>query len=137
MLQFYFLSILANLVGGVTLCSEWLGRRPGVAGLLAALSSRYWKMTTGLVAIIAGLAKLFVPVGSPLVLGDLVPGLVGMTLGVALLFEVLKQEAILPAERGVRPDTHGRGALGYRTALGVLGFAAAILHFFLPERPFV
>jgi len=27
--------------------------------------------------------------------------------------------------------------VGYRTTLGVLGLAAAILHFFLPERPFL
>jgi hypothetical protein len=137
MLQFYFLSILANLVGGLTLCSDWLGRRPGLANLFAVLASRYWKMSTGLVALIAGFAKLFVPVGSPIILADIFPGLVGMIIGIALLFEVFKQEALFPAERGERPDAPTREAPGYRTALGIMGFAAAILHFFLPERPFI
>jgi hypothetical protein len=27
--------------------------------------------------------------------------------------------------------------IGYRTTLGMLGLAAALLHFFLPERPFL
>ena len=137
MLQFYFLSILANLVGGLTLCSDWLGSRPGLANLFAVLASRYWKMSTGLAALVAGFAKLFVPAGSPIILADLLPALVGMILGIALLFEVFKQEALFPAERGERPDAPARQAPGYRTALGIIGFAAAILHFFLPERPFI
>ena len=111
MLQFYFLSVLANLVGGLTLCSDWLGSRPGMANLVAALSTRYGKMTTGLAALVAGFAKLFVPVGPPIILGDLFPALVGMVLGIALLFEVFKQEAFFPAEHGDRPDRHERPAL--------------------------
>lgn len=137
MFQFYFLSVLANLVGGLSLCSEWLARRPGLANLSAVLTSRYGKMTTGLAALIAGFAKLFVPVGTPIILGDLFPALVGMVIGIALLFEVFKQEALFPAEGGDRPDARARGALGYRTALGILGLVAAILHFFLPEHPFI
>ena len=134
MLQFYFLSVLANLVGGVTLCSDWLGSRPALAHLSAALCSRYGRMITGLAALVAGFAKLFFPVGTPIILGDLFPALVGMILGIALLFEVFKQEAYFPAERGDSSQKAERPAMAYRTALGVLGFAAAILHFFLPER---
>ena len=130
MFQFYFLSVLANLVGGVTLCSDWLGSRPALAHLSAALCSRYARMITGLGALVAGFAKLFFPVGSPIILGDLFPALVGIILGIALLFEVFKQEAFFPAERSESSQRSEKSPVAYKTALGVLGFAAAILHFF-------
>jgi hypothetical protein len=61
----------------------------------------------------------------------------GMAMGIALLFEVFKQDALLPSERGEKVQKTESRPIGYRTTLGVLGIAAAILHFFLPERPFL
>ena len=60
---------------------------------------------------------------------------VGIAVGIALLFEVLKQEALFPA--GPADDGQVKAPLAYRTALGAFAFAAAILHFFLPERLFL
>ncbi|MGA2480605.1 MAG: hypothetical protein ABSG63_17795, partial [Spirochaetia bacterium] len=68
---------------------------------------------------------------------DLFPSLAGMITGVALLFEVFKQDAVFPAERGEKNDKVERLPIAYRTALGILGLAAAVLHFFLPERPII
>jgi len=61
----------------------------------------------------------------------------GMAMGIALLFEVFKQDAVFPAERGEKSERVDRLPIGHRTTLGVFGLAAAILHFFLPERPFL
>ena len=58
-------------------------------------------------------------------------------MSVTLLFEVFKQDAVFPAERGEKNDKVERLPVAYRTALGILGLAAAILHFFLPERPII
>ncbi len=57
-----------------------------------------------------------------------------MAMGVALLFEVFKQEALFPAERGEMSERPARAPLAYRTTLGMMGLAAALVHFFLPER---
>jgi hypothetical protein len=136
MLQFYFLSVVSNLLGGLTLCSDWFaGKFAGLTAILAALSVRRAKMATGLFTLLVGFGTLFVPAEPPIVLGDLFPSLAGMAMGVALLFEVFKQDALFPAERvDNRTDRSEKMATGYRMAIGVIGLAAAVLHFFLPER---
>jgi len=135
MLQFYFLSIIFNLLGGVTLASDWLSRRiPGLAPFTSALSARRARLSLGLGSILVGIGKLFVPVGGPLIIGDLFPAAMGMAAGIALLFEVFRQDTVLPSEHGEKPE---RPSAGYRTTLGMLAIAAAVLHFFLPERPFL
>ncbi len=133
MLQFYFLSIVSNLTAGAALASEAFARRlPAIAALASALAGRRGKLLSGLAALLVGVGTLFVPAGGTLVIGDLFPSVVGMVMGIALLFEVFKQDAMFPAERA---DKGERGSSGYRVTLGLLGIAAAVLHFFLPERP--
>ena len=135
MLQFYFLSITFNLLGGVILASGWLARRiPSLASFTSALSARRAKLSIGLGSILVGIGKLFVPVSGPLIIGDLFPAAMGMATGIALLFEVFRQDTVLPAEHGEKSEPP---SVGYRTTLGMLGIAAAVPHFFLPERPFL
>jgi hypothetical protein len=138
MLQFYFLSIVANFLAGLTLSSDWFSRKfPGLTTFTSAITHGRGKMIIGLAALLVGFGTLFVPAETPLVLGDLFPSIMGMAMGIALLFEVFKQDALLPVERGEKADKPERAPVGYRTTLGVLGIIAAILHFFLPERPFL
>jgi cadmium resistance protein CadD (predicted permease) len=138
MLQFYFLSIVANFLAGLTLSSDWFARKfSGLAAAVSLFSGRMGKMVLGLASLLVGFGTLFVPAEAPLILGDLFPSVMGMAMGIALLFEVFKQDAVFPAERGEKVERVEKLPLGYRTTLGVLGIAAAILHFFLPERPFL
>jgi hypothetical protein len=138
MLQFYFLSVATNLFAGLTLSSDWFGRKfPGFATAASVLNTRRGKLAMGLAAVLVGFGTLFVPAEPPIVLGDLYPSLMAMAMGIALLFEVFKQDAMLPSERSEKGQKPERRPIGYRTTLGVLGIAAAVLHFFLPERPFL
>jgi hypothetical protein len=135
MLQLYFLSIAFNLTAGYSLASDAIAKkipRLGVLGELLAL--RRARLAIGLSVLIVGFITLFVPVGGTLILGDLIPSGIGMGMGIALLFEVFRQEATFPSESAEKTD---RSHLAYRTTLGLLGIAVAILHFFLPERPFL
>ena len=134
MLQFYFLSIVLNFAAGLSLAFEAVsGRLPRVSGLSDLLTSRGSKIFMGISVLIVGFVTIFVPVGGGIIIGDLIPSLAGIAMGIALLFEVFRQEAVFPAERAERTE---RPAVAYRTTIGLLGMAAALLHFFLPEKPF-
>jgi len=135
MLQFYFLSVAANFLAGCALSSDWISEKfANLAPVLDALSARRARMIVGLLALLVGLGKIFVPVGGPIVLGDLFPSAVGLVVGIALLFEVIRQEALFPGSEATTSDHAGKAPRAWRTALGAFAYAAAILHFFLPER---
>ena len=132
MLQFYFLSISANILAGLTLAGDAIKRRmPGFAEINARLSGRRGKLVFGLASLLVGFCTLFVPAEPPVILGDLLPSAVGMVMGIALLFEVFRDMATLPAEQSERSE---RVPVGYRTTLGIIGLATAAVHFFLPDR---
>ncbi len=134
MLQFYFLSVAVNFTAGLALAFEAVSRRlPRLSGLSDLLTSRGSKIAIGIAALIIGLVTLFVPVGAGIILGDLIPSLGGIAMGIALLFEVFRQEAVFPSERTEKME---RPPAAYRTTLGLLGMATAVLHFFFPEKPF-
>jgi hypothetical protein len=138
MLQFYFLSVAANFLASAILSADWMMVRfPSLAGILAAISVRRARIVAGLSALLVGIGTLFVPAAPPVILGDLFPSVVGMAVGIALLFEIFKQEALFPGEQPLRDEKVPKSPRAYRTALGVLAFAAAVLHFFLPERLFL
>ncbi len=138
MLQFYFLSVAANFLAGTALSADWMSEKfRSLAPILDALSARRARMIIGLAALLVGLGTLFVPAGGHMIIGDLFPSAVGMAAGIALLFEVIRQETFFPAEPPPGEDHAGRAPRAWRTALGAFAYAAAILHFFLPERLFI
>ncbi len=109
MLQFYFLSITANVLAGLTLAGDAIKRRmPGFAEINARLSGRRGKLVFGLASLLVGFCTLFVPAEPPLILGDLLPSAVGMVMGIALLFEVFRDMATLPTEQSERSERTGR-----------------------------
>ena len=146
MLQLYFLSVAANFLAGMTLSADWMGERfTSLAGILEALSVRRAKTITGLAALLVGLGTLFVPAAPshrarrPFPQhrgrgGGHRPALRGLQAGGT----VSRADAVLPRRRirGVPRRPSPKSPSAYRTALGALGFAAAILHYFLPERLF-
>jgi hypothetical protein len=139
MLQFFFLSIAFNLIAGFALAFEAVSRRiRSLSALGELLNSRRVKLVVGLSVLIVGFITLFVPAWeeekAALIIGDLIPSGVGMAMGIALLFEVFRQDAMFPSES---VDKQERPRLAYRTTLGFLGMAVAILHFFLPAWPFL
>ncbi len=135
MLQFYFLSIMANLLAGFSLTAEYLaGRFPAFAPFRDLLSRRGWRASLGALAAVVGFLKLLirsVPSDVPVV-GDLVPALLGLAMGISLLLQVVRERS------GQEPPGRlERVALAYRVPLGFAGIAAAILHFLLPAALFL
>jgi len=135
MLQFYFLSIAANVLAGVALLAEYLGGRfPAFAPFRDLLSRRAYRATLGVLAAVVGFLKLLIrsSAADVPVLGDLIPALAGLAMGASLLLHVVREKADLPDIGRLE-----RAALAYRVPLGAAGVVVGVLHFLLPGALFL
>jgi hypothetical protein len=155
-MQFYFLSIVTNVLAGVILAGDYLAARfPGLQILLPSLNRRTARLTIGSITAAVGVLKLLV-YANPLqivVLGDLIPALAGIVLGGALAVAALRPEEEegndqdVGMEHPVHTTKEGSSrvvaadgpvektaqlALGYRVPVGLAGIAVALLHFLFP-----
>jgi hypothetical protein len=137
MAQLYLLSVVANIVAGLTLSADYLGERmPFLAGWTKLRESRSAAVTIGLVTAIVGVLKLIVrsPGERVPVVGDLLPALGGIALGLILLGESFRKGASTP-ETGV--DKVTSVVLTYRVPVGIAGIIVGVLHFLLPGVLFI
>ena len=138
MVQFYFLSIVANILGGTALAEDYLSDKlPALNSVREWLGKRGTKAAIGLFAGIVGLLKLIIrPVGDMVVpvAGDLLPALVGIGIGATLLLDVFRERVSVS---GDLPLEEQKALVPYRIPLGLAGIAVSILHFFLPGALFL
>ena len=136
MVQFYFLSIVANIIGGLVLSATYLDERlPGVSGMKAFFESRpVLRVSIGIVALVAGILKLLsATTGDVPVVGDLLPALAGLVVGIALLFERYKEKSTISedAQNGVL-DGIDKLVIRNKTLLGIAAICVGAVHFLLP-----
>lgn len=132
MLQFYFLSILANLLAGLCLSGDYLAERfSSLVPYKELLDKAPVRTGVGIVALVIGFLKLLVrstPTDVPVV-GDLLPAVAGLIMGGALLLGKLR-------ERGAVSEVKARSleetAARYRVPMGIAGLVVGVLHFLLP-----
>lgn len=132
MAQFYLLSIVANVVAGLALSSDYLGKRVSFfTGFKMLRENRSAEITLGLVTAIFGVLKLIFksPGEGVPVAGDLLPALAGIALGLILLGEAFRQKVEASSEA---IEKASRTVLTYRVPVGIAGVAIALLHFFIP-----
>jgi hypothetical protein len=130
--QFYLLSVLANMVAGLTLAGDYLGDRVKFLVSFKALrESRNSMITVGLIALVVGVITLFVraPGDTVPVAGDLLPSLAGIAQGLALLVEAFRQRV---ESSGQQAERISKAVLTYRVPLGIAGVGIAFLHFLFP-----
>jgi hypothetical protein len=135
MLQFYFLSILSNILAGVALTAEYLaGRFPSIAPFRDLLSRRGYRASLGALAAAVGFLKLLIRSSATdvPVVGDLIPALLGIGMGASLLLAAARERVDRTPLGRLE-----RAALAYRVPLGFVGIAVAILHFLLPAALFL
>lgn len=133
MMQLWFLSVLANLAAAGALTAEHLEQRlPRLAPLTDLLLRQHARLVAGYAALVVGVLKLLI-VATPddvLVVGDLLPALAGMAMGLSLLFDRYKGRARMSARTLAALE---QAVLTWRLPLGFAGMALAALHFFLPS----
>jgi hypothetical protein len=134
--QFYLLSVVTNVLAGLALAGDYLGEK------IAFLSS--WKgirerrgvlIAIGVSAAVVGILKLIFrsPGESVYVAGDLLPALLGIVQGAALLAEGFRQRV----ESSEPLESVSKAVLTYRVPLGIAGMVVAFLHFLMPRVLFL
>ena len=135
MAQFYFLSIVANIVAGLTLAGDYLGAKIAFLSSFKNLrENRNAVIGIGAATALIGLIKLFVlsPGETVPVAGDLLPAVTGMALGGVLLVEAFREKV---ASKGEKIEKISKTVLTFRVPLGIAGVVVAILHFLFPGAP--
>ena len=130
--QIYVLSILANIVAGLTLAGDTLGARMPFLASFKNLRERPGAVVAiGVAAALVGVLKLIVrsPGETVAVAGDLLPGLAGIALGAMLLAEKLVPAA---TESGQKIGNAAGKVLTYRVPAGVAGVLISLAHFLFP-----
>ena len=132
MAQFYLLSVFANIVAGLTLAGDYLGEKFAfLASFKNLRENRMAQIVIGIVALAVGLITLFVraPGDTVPVVGDLLPSLAGIAMGVTLLVESFHQQV---DSRGPQAEKLSKTLITYRVPAGIAGVSIAIVHFLFP-----
>jgi hypothetical protein len=135
MAQFYFLSILSNIVAGLTLAGDYLGEKiPFLASFKNLRANRPATVIIAVITAVIGVIKLIVlsPGESIPVVGDLLPALTGIVVGGILLVEAFRQRVESQGESLKKIST---AVLTYRVPVGIAGVVIAVLHFLFPGAP--
>ena len=132
MAQFYLLSVLANIVAGLTLAGDFLGEKvPFLASFKNLRANKAAQTVIALVSIVIGVIKLIVlsPGESVPVVGEILPALTGIVLGGILVIEAFRPSV---DSRGESLQKISKAVLSYRVPVGIFGVVVGIVHFFFP-----
>ncbi len=135
MAQFYLLSVLSNIIAGLTLAGDYLGEKiPFLASFKNLRANRPAGVIIALVTVVVGIIKLIVlsPGESIPVVGDILPALSGIILGAILLVESFRSTVESKGEQLKKISTT---VLTYRVPVGIAGVVIGILHFLFPGVP--
>jgi hypothetical protein len=128
MLQFYLLSVLTLILSGAALIGA--SGRAFDQEVTRVLNRTWVKISLGAFTLLVGVVKLVVAAtpDSAAVVGDLLPALAGIAVGLALGAEAWVNRAGQSAEA----EKINRAASFYRIPLGIVAIATAVAHFFVP-----
>lgn len=144
MIQFYFLSVLLNILVGMILLGEddsaddgdeekrGFGRVASALGNDNILSNETFSLVAGVISVFVGLIKLFFTYSSTgknlFIIGDFFPALTGLAGGLVI---VLEYYASAVSENSL-PDFVGDVLFANKRYIGIICILAAVLHFALP-----
>lgn len=132
MAQFYLLSVFANIVAGLTLAGDYLGEKFAfLASFKNLRENRTGQIVIGIVALAVGFITFFVraPGDTVPVVGDLLPSVAGIAMGITLLVESFRQQV---DSRGPQAEKLSKALITYRVPAGIAGASIAIVHFLFP-----
>ena len=147
MAQFYFLSVLLNiiiglvLVYGTDLTKQASGsktkavstKKNSVFSGIACLESKTFRLVLGVLAVLVGIMVILSPFRNDVpVIGDLLPAIAGFASGASLLLEYYLSSA---TEETNIPEKVKTILIDGRKYIGVGCLVAGLLHFIFPQVP--
>lgn len=136
MVQFYFLSIVLNLLSGYALILDDDKQAAGpLDGIRELFRGETFRLVIGVFSLAVGFFKLISVVRSDVaIIGDLIPASAGILSGFALLLEFYRNRSALPNGPYARFDlilAKNRKWIGYGAIV------AALTHFLFPTVLFL
>lgn len=110
------------LIGGAFTAATWMARTNfNVSNLLQKLAPV--QLLVGIFCFIGGILGMFYPLGTEIIIGDLIPAGVAILLGFSLAVTYMQQkpEFLNQINQKIIP---------YHVPLGILAIATAIVHYF-------
>jgi len=136
--QFYLLSVVSTVIAGLALSSDYLKTKSEFFGSFRFLQkNRSIQIIAGLITAVIGVLKLIFrsPGEHVIVVGDLLPAVAGIILGVIFIGEAFRQhpkqgEVPEKVEKPVEKVT--KRIATYRIPVGIAGAVIGVLHFLFP-----
>ena len=135
MIQFYFLSVILNILCGYALASKHSesSTSPILQGARLIIADKGLRLSLAVLSLATGVLKLlFALRGDIPIIGDFLPATAGIIVGAALLLE-LSDDAHLPfMHRGTIGAQIEKVLVSYKVPIGYAGIIAGIVHFLFP-----
>lgn len=127
MMQFYFLSVITNLLIGFMLVFEKQAEE------IKYLENKTVRLVIGIVACVTGIVKIFV-VSSVPVFGDFIPFVAGIAGGFTILLEyyIKKKDVVIKEDSFI-----SKVFITNKKIVGIVCLAAGGLHFLFPKVLFL
>ena len=133
MIQFYFLSIVLNLLAGYTIIQERIESTE--TDPWYSFNSDTFRLILGVGSLVIGLLKLFFSYSTnPPIFGDLIPALAGLLCGFMLIFEFYLSRTSIASEQS---EKIALLLLGKQKWIGGLAIVSGVLHFLFPQALFL
>ncbi|MBI9096942.1 MAG: hypothetical protein JEY91_00625 [Spirochaetaceae bacterium] len=136
MLQIYFLTVLTNIITGLTIAAPFLSTKiEGFQQITEKMENRNYRVILGSVTLITGLfALLNHSTVSMAILGDLIPAITAMAMGVVLIvfYFFSDDEETSKVVKSIKEVSEKYGNI-----LGITGIIAGIIHFIIPTALFL
>ena len=134
MIQFYFLSVLLNVLVGFYLFFD--GKISFLEQVSSAVNIETAKLVIGIFSALTGLVKILSPIeGDIPIIGDLLPASANLICGFILVFEFYRQRSTITDSE----DTNKieKFLLPNKKIIGGIAIIVAALHFLLPRVLFI
>jgi hypothetical protein len=130
--QFYFLSIVMNLLAGLAIIiTNAQDKGTPFDGIRHFFSDMTVRLVVGILAATIGLLKLIIVMrGDIPVIGDIIPAFAGIAGGTKLFLEFYQKNASVTTDTLDKLNTFFEK---YGKTLGFTAVVAAILHFLIPQ----